>query len=386
MMTERDDDIEFEFFEEEPPTQEAGGTQFLPRITRRPAGGPPRAPRAPSGLTPLLRLVGLIAFAILIIVLFVFWVQSCQGSDKHSSYKSYMDKVLQISTASNAIGNRFDKLLTEPGETTSKLESQLNGLAQSQQQVLSQAQGIKPPGQLRNEQAAVIEALQFRVSGLRGFAEAFRKTSATKTDADQAAQVLSTQAQRFVASDVVWSDLFKAPSLGALQSQGLTGIRVPGSRFLLTPDYASTTTLKPFWQRLQAPATSGGQCTGGLHGTGINKTLVLPANTELSQDTQQTIKAVPGLAFQTFVQNTGDFQEVSVEVTLTIEKTPTPITKKQTIPIIQSGETKTVTFRDLGQMPFGERTSVKVDVTPVACETHKSNNTNEYPVIFSLGS
>lgn len=381
-MTERDDDIGFEFFEEEPPTREEGGTQFLPRI-RRP--GPPRRPRPPAGLTPLLRLVGLIAFAILIIVLLVFWVQSCQGADKHNTYATYMGKVSQVASASAAIGNEFDKLLTAPGETTSKLQSQLNGLAQRQQQVLANAQGITPPGQLRNEQADAIQALQFRVSGLRGFADAFRRTSATKTDPDQAAQALSTQAQRFVASDVVWSDLFKAPAVGVLQSQGLTGIRVPASTFLATPELASQTSLKPLWQRLQGASTGGGTCSG-LHGTGIIKTLVLPSSTELSQDTEQTIKAVPGLAFQSFVQNTGDFQEVSVQVTLTIEKTPTPITATETIPIIQSGETKTVTFHVKGQPPFGERTSVKVDVKPVACETHTSNNTAEYPVIFSLGS
>jgi hypothetical protein len=385
-MTERDDDIEFEFFEEEPPTREEQGTQFLPRITRRPPGGPPRRPRAPSGLTPLLRLVGLIALAILIIVLFVFWVESCQGADKHNTYASYMDKVRQVATASNQIGNEFDGLLTAAGMTAPKLESQLNGQAQRQQQVLANAQGIKPPGQLRDEQAAVIQALQFRLSGLRGFEEAFRKTSATKTDADQAAQVLSTQAQRFGASDVVWSDLFKAPSLSVLQREGITGVTVPSSQFV-SPDLTSTTTLKALWQRLQGAKTSGGQCTSGtLHGTGIVKTVALPSNVELSQDNEQTIKAVPGLSFQTSVQNTGDSQEVSVQVTLTIEKTPTPITVTESIPIIQSGETKSVTFHVKGNPPFGERTSVKVAAKPVPCETHTSNNTAEYPVIFSLGS
>jgi hypothetical protein len=385
-MTERDDDIEFEFFEEEPPTREEAGTQFLPRITRRPSGGPPRRPRAPSGLIPLLRLVGLIALAILIIVLLVFWVQSCQGADKHNTYASYMDKVRQVATSSNQIGNEFDNLLTAAGMTRAKLESQLNGLGQRQQQVLANARGVKPPGQLRDEQAAAIEALQFRLSGLRGFEEAFRKTSATKTDPDQAAQVLSTQAQRFGASDVVWQDLFKAPSLGVLQSEGVTDVTVPSSRFLATSDLTSATTLKALWQRLQGASTGGAQCNGSLHGTGIVKTVVLPSNTELSQDTEQTIKAVPGLSFQTSVQDTGDSQEVSVQVTLTIEKTPTPITLSQTIPIIQSGETKTVTFHVKGQPPFGERTSVKVAVKPVPCETHTSNNTAEYPVIFSLGS
>ena len=75
-----------------------------------------------------------------------------------------------------------------------------------------------------------------------------------------------------------------------------------------------------------------------------------------------------------------------MQVTLTIDKTPTPITKMATIPIIQTGETKTVTFRNLGQPPFGQRTVVKLNVKPVPCEANKSNNTADYPVIFSLAT
>jgi len=384
MMTERDDDIEFEFFEEEPATHEEAGTQFLPRITRRPPGPPgPRIPRAPTGLTPLLRLVGLIAFAILIIVLFVFWVQSCQGADKRNSFASYMSKVSQVGSQSAAIGGEFNKLLTTPGEKTSQMETSLNGLAQREQQVVATAQGISPPGQLRSEQQAVIESLQFRVSGLRGFGDALHKTSLTKTDPDQAAQILSTQAQRLVASDVVWADLFKAPAVGVLQSEHITGIRVPGSTFLTTPDLASTATIKPIWQRLQGASTGGGACSG-THGNQLVSTKVLPAGTDLSQDTLQTIKDSPGLSFEVSVLDSGSYQEVSVQVTLTIQKTPTPIIEMQTIPIIQSGETKTLTFKVKGQPPFGERTSVNVDVKPVPCEKNQANNTAQYPVVFSV--
>src|SRR5437588_578136 len=65
-MSERDTDIEFDFFEE-PETREAA------RPERPPQRGGPRPPmRTPQGLTPLLRLVGLIAFAIVIVVLLVY--------------------------------------------------------------------------------------------------------------------------------------------------------------------------------------------------------------------------------------------------------------------------------------------------------------------------
>ena len=46
------------------------------------------------------------------------------------------------------------------------------------------------------------------------------------------------------------------------------------------------------------------------------------------------------------MKNTGENQEVGVEVTLTIPKGTTPIVKKQTIDLLDIGEVKTVTFKD----------------------------------------
>jgi hypothetical protein len=44
-----------------------------------------------------------------------------------------------------------------------------------------------------------------------------------------------------------------------------------------------------------------------------------------------------------------------------------------------------VTFRNLGQVQFATRTTVKVDVAPVPEEKNTANNSAQYPVIFSLG-
>ena len=97
----------------------------------------------------------------------------------------------------------------------------------------------------------------------------------------------------------------------------------------------------------------------------LEKVVVQPAGTQLSTDTETTIKASTDLAFDVSVKNTGENQEVSVEVTLTIPKETTPIVKKQTIDLLDIGETKTVTFKDFPEVPFGEKTSVQVSVKPV---------------------
>ena len=85
------------------------------------------------------------------------------------------------------------------------------------------------------------------------------------------------------------------------------------------------------------------------------------------------------------MRNSGDSQETQVEVKLTVQGGTQPIKRTQTIAIIDPGKTKSVVFRDLGTLPFGTRTTVRVNVLPVEGEQNTSNNTVEYPVIFSFG-
>src|SRR6266545_4479631 len=192
-MTERDTDIDFDFFEEEPATQESS------RADRRGGGprGPERPPRAPTNLTPLLRLVGLIAFAILIIVLLVFWIQSCQEAGKTKTYKGYMAKVSDVATASQQIGRQLSQALLTPSKRA-ELQQKVSGLARQEQQDVEQARNITPPGPLREEQQAVIQALQFRVSGLTGLANAIGAVANTK-NSTRAAGLLASQMQRLLA-------------------------------------------------------------------------------------------------------------------------------------------------------------------------------------------
>ena len=71
-------------------------------------------------------------------------------------------------------------------------------------------------------------------------------------------------------------------------------------------------------------------------------------------------------------------------MTLTIPEQPKPIVKKGTIDLIDPGETKTITFTDFPEVPFGEKTTVQVSVKPVPGEQNTDNNSAEYPVVFSL--
>lgn len=379
-MAERDDEFEFDFFEE-PSTQE---TAVGARAVRR-APGPPKPPaRPPSGLTPLLRLIGLIAFAIVAVLVLVFVIQGCRDEGQADEYQTYMQNVSQVARESDTIGRELNRVLTQPGIGEEELERRLNGLAQQQQQLVATARGFDPPGRLAEQQQALIEALEFRVNGLRGIQAAFRST-ANSDDADEAGRLISAEAQRLVASDVVWDDRFRRPAREELRAAGIVGVQVPNSDFLVTPDLATTATLKPIWQRLHGAQTDG--VPTGLHGNHIVSTVILPAEEALSQDTETTIEASTDLAFQVTIENSGDATEVQVEVTLTIQRSQEqggPIVLRRTIGVVNPGEQQSVTFRDVGQPPFATPTTIKVDVKPVPGEENTGNNTAEYPVVFSF--
>jgi hypothetical protein len=392
-MTEHDTDLDFDFFDDdEPAPRQLGDDQELTRETlppseRRGSRRPPSG-RPPVGMTPLLRLAGLIAFAILIVVLLVFWISSCQGASKKSSYKNYYEKVGVVANDSAQVGRELNDALTTQGIKYSGLETRVNGLAQREQQNVAAMRAIHPPGPLRLQHQEAIEALEFRVSGLRGLADGFAQASRTpKNVTTNALKLLQPPAARLVTSDVVWSDLFQTPAQGnggVLQREGITGVAVPSSTFVTSPDYASSRYWEAILQRLQGAATSGGT-TGGLHGTGLIKTVALPGNQELATDTENTVTATTDLGFAVTVEDTGDSQEVQIKVTLTIQQSPSPIVQTKTIDLINPQEQKTVVFRNLGQVQFATKTTVKVDVAPVPHEAKTDNNSAAYPVIFSLG-
>ena len=377
-MTERDTtDIEFDFFDE-PETQE---TTQRRRAIRGPQ--PPRGPiRPPAGLTPLLRLVGLVALAIFAAVVLVFLVQSCRSDSKQAAYRDYMQEVQGIAGGSARVGRDLNEELTTPGKTQDEIVDALGALSQQQSQYAARAQGIDPPGPLRDEHQHLVEVLELRASGLSRLADAFTRAARAR-DASSAGALLGEQALLLVASDVNWDVYFREPALKELQRQSVTGVAVPESAFVVNPELASAQSMMFVIQRIRG-AARGGTPTG-LHGNGIVSVKALPGGVTLSTEENAPIPASTDLAFEVAVENSGNSQEVQVPVTLTIQKSPQAIVKRAVIDIINSGETKTVTFRDFPQPPFGTQTTIKVEIGRVPGEENLRNNTAEYPVIFSVG-
>jgi hypothetical protein len=188
-----------------------------------------------------------------------------------------------------------------------------------------------------------------------------------------------------VASDVIYADSFRLNTLHVMAQQGIKGLAVPGSRFLQASGMDSDAFWTPVLQRLNGNGTSSGNNPGGLVGTQLIGVTALPSNKPLDPNNLTTVTAGTNLGFVVMVKNSGDVQVAGIQVTITIKQPPKPITATRTIALINPGETKTATFKNLPSVNFVTQTKLEVDVQPVKGETNTSNNSATYPVIFSLG-
>ncbi|HZP73647.1 MAG TPA: hypothetical protein VFA97_09750 [Gaiellaceae bacterium] len=382
-MDPSDDDIEFDFFEDEPATTEAQPGEPRMRLPRR--GGTGSGSRRPAGpprnLTPIVRLLAAITVLVALFVVFGLAIQSCAATSKHDTYATYMSNVAKIAHSSQDDGTAVATALTTAGTKASSLSGTLSGIAEQERQNVAQAQKLDPPGPLRPENQQLIEALELRISGVQGLASAIGQLAASKSTTD--AGTLAEQADRLLASDIVWSDLFQAPAAAEMAKQGVRGVAPPPSKFVANRQLVSETTMSGVIQRLKGATTSGGKVTG-LHGTNLVSVKAMPGNQVLSQSAENTVTATTSLAFVVTIKDSGDFQEVGIPITLTIQQNPA-ISRTLRIAVINPGQEKSVTFSNLGTVKFAQKENLLVDVAPVKGEVHVDNNKGTYSVIFSLG-
>jgi hypothetical protein len=185
---------------------------------------------------------------------------------------------------------------------------------------------------------------------------------------------------------VVWDQLFRLPATQQLKNVGVTGVVVPSSQFVSNPDLVSARAFTIVYSHLHGASTGG--TPSGKHGDQIISTRATPQGVDLSTSTPTTVKVSSDLAFVVTIENSGDFQELKVPVTLTIAAgSGSPIVCHKHVEVIQPQEQKSVTCGNL-QLPtsaFGSRVTITAFVGAVAGEINTANNKAVYPVFFTLG-
>ncbi|HEV7133234.1 MAG TPA: hypothetical protein VGN27_05830 [Gaiellaceae bacterium] len=392
MSTHDDEPIAFDFFDE-PETVEATQRRRLPRL-ELPGGGrgggserPPRPPmRTPTGLVPLARLVGLIAIAIVIVVGLVFWVGSCQGKSKQGEYTGYVATVRTIAAADTKLGKEFANEFLASGLKQSELENKLQQFAQQEQQALTQAQQVRPPGPLRAIHQNLIDAIELRAKGLAALGDTLASPNALSAKSQTATTAkLTADGQLLTASDVVWAQLYQAAATQQLKQQGVTGVAIPGSTFIQNADFVSARSFGILVTNLGGASTGG--TPSGLHGDALVSVQATPQNVDLSTSTATTIKVTPDLAFVVAVKDSGNFTESNVPIKVTITAGGSTIVKQQKLALIQAAATQTVKFTgfNIPSTAYGANNStIKVVIAPVAGEINTANNSATYTVFFTL--
>ena len=110
--------------------------------------------------------------------------------------------------------------------------------------------------------------------------------------------MLADQAERLIASDVVWDDLFKALAVQQLERDNVTGVAVPESHFVASTDLLTAPPhfMSLILQRMRGAATG---TPTGLHGTNIVSVTAQPGGQVLSTSgTLTTVTATTTLAFE----------------------------------------------------------------------------------------
>lgn len=327
------------------------------------------------------------ALAIAVVVGLVFWVDSCQGQSTHDEYASYLNSVRPIAQSSASALAAYQNALGSRKLTLGELQTKLALWSRQQQEDYDTALKLVPPASLQAAHQEVLATLQLRAIGLAGMASKL-STAGSKSPAQVAAD-LASQAQLLSASDLVWSQLFRLPATETMQKLGVIGVSAPPSQIVSNPEVISQHSFSEVYSRLHSTNTSGS--VTGIHGSELVSTDAVSSGKtqQLSTSSPTTVDVAADLVFKVSFTNSGNFQEVKVPVTLKVSVfKDVVVNTTQKVPVIQKGQTVTVTFKNLNLPPkaFGNNATVTSVIGKVPGETVLSNNHASYPVFFSLPS
>ena len=172
-----------------------------------------------------------------------------------------MGKVNVVVEQSNAIGRQLDDALNNADQTQTGLINAVSSLETKQRDVQQSAEQLKPPSKLRDEQAWLVAAMQYRTQGLGLLKESLATALAPKKVTEQDAEAVSQAYQRLLASDVIYSDSFQEPTRQVLNAAGRQGRR--GGRLEVRPEPRATWRPASMLSVLQQIKTTGGASQPG---------------------------------------------------------------------------------------------------------------------------
>jgi hypothetical protein len=334
------------------------------------------------------RLAGLAVGILVVIIVLVLLARSCSGSSAKGSNENYVQTLTQsVLKPSDNVARGFHQTLDLRSASLTQMHGRIDDELKNMRKVRSTAAALKPTKQLEPYQAALLQSLQLRVTGLTCFSQNIGIAWKLK-HAQAAGQQLYQCMGQLLSSDYVYADFFADGANTALKQLGAPG--VPTSQFLRTADLDLVT-----------PLGIGGALKAlhpgavhGLHGTQVVSVVATPQNTTLEPVPQNKIRGNSQLEFVATVKNSGNFTEVGVKVQLKLKLVSgsgKKFTQTRTIPRIAKGATQSVTFKDLfasqqSAPEYSEPYTLTITSEKVPGEHNLTNNVAKFTVFFTLTS
>jgi hypothetical protein len=374
----------FDDFDESPPSTRERAQMASPAPTR--GKGPQR----------------LLVLGVGVLVLLVagyFLVQRCQRDREVSTYQGYVAKTNEVAKGSAAVGAEFSQALLTSGQTPAKLNEALARQIEVQNQLTRNAEAIEAPDSMRPYDPFLVQTMQYRVSGLKGFQTALEGAFAAagtsgQVPLEQAASVAATF-QRLIASDVVYTDSFQDPAKRVLADRSINAA-VDNSQFVdpKLVEFAAPQRMQSILDALLAGSaipeggeegTSGG--TGQLHGTSLISSVFSPGGVRLDPSITNEVDSANNMALSVTVQNSGDVTEVSIKVNVVLRAQGMDDRTLPTgeITTLDPGAEATVEIPfGLSDIVFDDIVTAKVTVEAVPGEQNLDNNVGIYKIQFRL--
>lgn len=320
---------------------------------------------------------------IVIVILIVVGVHSCSVSSGNDALRSYSDSVDSLIRSSNQNGQQFFRLLSGGSGSTNptNLVTQVDATRITADNQFKRAEGLSPPGQLKQAQQALVYAMQMRRDGITNIASQLQPALQSST-ATAAIDKIAAEMARLYASDVLYKDYSLPLIEGTLQNAGIAvgganGEPVDTVQFVpnlqwLTPSYVAS--------QLHAtlPSNSGALPPPGVPvGHALDSCSVGSAT--LSTTTTTTLPAGAAPTLTCTVTNDGQVTETNVVVKASIGGTS--IAGQGTIPQTKPGQQYNVQI-SLASAPPNGTYNMTVTVEHVPGEKTFTHNTQIFPVTF----
>jgi hypothetical protein len=336
----------------------------------------------------LVRRLVAVGVGLVVIIILVLGIKGCLNSRQEQALKDYNRDVASLVQEADTNTDEFFTALTAGGTSPTDVQAQINQSRLRAKAQTSQAQGFSVPGDMRAPQRNLLLTLGLLEEAMGKVAE--KMLPALSTDAataEPAVLAITAEMRSFDATDVVYTRRVAALVKQVLDDHNIGGQTIQASSFLPNLGWLDAGTVA---RRIHADAGRGAGAAAstqppapGLHGHALLGVTVGAVTLEAGTNAANRIAAGSDVTFNVKIANQGENREQDVAVKVTIRGGGKTITAQATVDQTTPGSEVTVPVK-LGQAPpIGVGVKITVEVRKVNGEINTSNNTAEYPAIFT---